>query len=275
MANYIENILGRKVNGVRVVPLLFKIVVLFTIFLLLSNFSSNYINLMLNRGELIKLMNQLLVKDLKESYVFAMNQHDIYSFNQDLPGAVSAIEQSASKELKGNKSLLLGVKANGDIFVMASKLPKAKTFTDKKVLDSISEAKKKNVFEGTINFDFLDSTYFGIYKYNPKWDVYLIRAEENDEFYQDSRRIFRNIAAVILIITIVCVVVGVFPPPFHSPVREPLHPRHHEDAGDAKNRAPRHESGAQRRRHLSRGRLQQPLQHHRQPAHHIQEIRGP
>ena len=210
MSNYIENILGRKVNGVRVVPLLLKIVVLFTIFLLLSNFSSNYINLMLNRGELIKLMNQLLVKDLKESYVFAMNQHDIYSFNQDLPGAVSAIEQSAAKELKGNKSMLLGIKPNGDVFVMASKLAKAKTFTDKKVLDTLNEAKKKNVVEGTVNFDFLNSAYFGIYKYNPKWDVFLIRGEELDEFYQDSRRIFWNISAVILLITLVCVVVGVF-----------------------------------------------------------------
>jgi len=66
------------------------------------------------------------------------------------------------------------------------------------------------VMEGTVNFRFLDSAYFGIYKYNPKWDVFLIRGEELDEFYQDSRRIFWNISVLILIITLVCVVVGVF-----------------------------------------------------------------
>ncbi|HOV63395.1 MAG TPA: hypothetical protein PLG43_05875, partial [Spirochaetia bacterium] len=63
MANLSEKVLGKKVNGVRVVPLTLKIIALFIVLLLVSNFASNYINLMLNRGELVKLMNQLLVKD--------------------------------------------------------------------------------------------------------------------------------------------------------------------------------------------------------------------
>ncbi|MDP3179829.1 MAG: adenylate/guanylate cyclase domain-containing protein, partial [Spirochaetaceae bacterium] len=60
--------------GTRVVPIVTKIVALFTVFLLASNFASNYINLVLNRGELLRLDNRLLVKDLAELYGFAANQ---------------------------------------------------------------------------------------------------------------------------------------------------------------------------------------------------------
>ncbi len=49
-----------------------------------------------------------------------------------------------------------------------------------------------------------------MYKFNPKWEVFLIRAEETSEFNRDSWIIFRNIAIIIVLITVVCVVLGVF-----------------------------------------------------------------
>ena len=66
MADPLKKVLGYKLNGTRVVPMIVKITIIFTVFLLISNFTTNYINLMLNRGEQIRLLNQLLVKDLKE-----------------------------------------------------------------------------------------------------------------------------------------------------------------------------------------------------------------
>ncbi len=210
MIRIIDKVFGRKINGVRVVPLLLKIVVLFTVFLLLSNFSSNYINLMLNRGMLVKLMNQLLVKDLKESYVFAMNQHDIYFYNQDLPGAVEAVEKNAAKELKGEMSMLLGIKPGGDILFMSSKTPREGRFDDRGALEFLQAAKDGGQPEGSVDFRFRGENYFGVYKYNPKWDVFLVRAEEVKEFFAESRNIFRNIASLIIVITVFCVLVGVF-----------------------------------------------------------------
>ena len=88
MPDPLAKVLGQKINGTRVVPLMIKIVTIFTVFLLLSNFVTNYLNLMLNRGEQIRLLNEILVKDLKELYVFANNQHEIYTFNPDLESAV-------------------------------------------------------------------------------------------------------------------------------------------------------------------------------------------
>ena len=77
----IKNFIGHKIRGTRVVPITLKITGLFTILLLLSNFTTNYINLVLNRGVQIKLLNQLLVRDLKDLHIFCNNQYEIFSFN--------------------------------------------------------------------------------------------------------------------------------------------------------------------------------------------------
>ncbi|GAB4372422.1 MAG: hypothetical protein Kow009_08460 [Spirochaetales bacterium] len=210
MSRWVDHVLGIKVKGVRVVPLTLKILTLFSIFLLLSNFVTNYINLMLNRGELMRLMNELLVKDLKDNYIFATNQYDIYFFNEDLEGAIAAMEQNAEKELKGQKSLYLGVKPDGKIAVMASKQPRWEEFPDPATLQKLNRNRENQVSEGTISFRYGGEEYFGVYKYNPKWGFYLIRAEEMKEFSAESRRIFWNIAGLIVAITLVCVVVGIF-----------------------------------------------------------------
>jgi len=205
-----EGVLGRKVGGVRVVPLVIKIVAIFTIFLLVSNFASNYINLLLNRGELIRLMNQLLVKDLKEIYVFATNQHEIYFYNQNYEETVKAIEESAIKSLKGQKSIAIGVKPDASMFFQASKVPRASSFEDGGTLSQLSQSLKSGRQEGSVYFRFNREDYFGVYKYIEKWDSFLIRGEELNEFYQDSQRIFRDVSFVILLITIFCALLGIF-----------------------------------------------------------------
>ena len=91
---------AKRVGGVRIIPLSFKIITIFTILLLLSNFVSNYINLMMNRRELVKLMNQLLIKDLKELYIYANNQYEIYQFTLDDQKAIQNISESASREFR-------------------------------------------------------------------------------------------------------------------------------------------------------------------------------
>ena len=151
MKGTLKSIFGNKVSGVRVVPLSIKIIVLFTIFLLISNFATNFINLMLNRGELIGLMNQLLVKDLKELHTFCNNQADIYTFNQDLDSALNNIIQSASKELKGERSTAFGMQMDGTILFQASKQTVIETFNDQAALEEMKAARARNE-EGSILF---------------------------------------------------------------------------------------------------------------------------
>ncbi len=89
----------RKVGATRVIPLYGKIVVLFLFFLLASNLATNYITLILGRSEQVKLMNQLLVKELKENYVTAGNQFQVYSFEQNLASSRDTLSSSAAAVL--------------------------------------------------------------------------------------------------------------------------------------------------------------------------------
>jgi len=209
MADWFSRVVGQKVNGVRVVPLVLKIVTIFTVFLLISNFTTNYINLMLNRGEQIRLLNQLLVKDLKELHVFAGNQFQIFNFNPDLEGAVENIESAAIRNHRGERSLSIGVTPDGAVFFQASTFDTATDFPDTEALETMNDALADGVEEGTINFEFAGYDYFGVYKYNNDWGMFQIRAEELTEFYADSVRIFRQVSVIILGLSIVFVVIGI------------------------------------------------------------------
>lgn len=210
MKKVIERIFGKKIQGVRVTPLVLKIVFIFTVFLLVSNFVSNYINLVLNQGEQLRLMNELLIKDLKELHVFALNQREIYLYNKDLETTLSTIEKSAEKSLKGEKSTAFGVTDSGEILFFASKSPRVERITDPKTLEILRTALVENSAEGSIHFSLNRNQYFGMFKYNPEWKVFLVRAEETNEFYSPSRKIFNRITLIIIVFTLICIIVGVF-----------------------------------------------------------------
>ena len=205
LMNPIVSIFGPKVGKTRVVPLVTKIVTLFTVFLLASNFASNYINLELNRGELIKLTNRLLIKDLAELYSFSSTQRQIYDFNGDLPGAMGAIEKSALKNLMKPHSTAFGVTKEGTFAFWASKQPKLSSFTDGKAIAALTGDPKG---EGKLSFSIGGMSYFGVYKYNDKWQVYIVRAEETVEFEEDTNAIFWRVAAIILALTAILIIVG-------------------------------------------------------------------
>ncbi len=210
MNDPLSRVLGQKVAGTRVVPLMLKIVVIFTIFLLVSNFTTNYINLMLNRGEQIRLLNQLLVKDLKEMHVFANNQFEIFTFNPDEAAAVRNLENAAMRNHRGERSVSFGVSPEGDLFFHAAEMSAPDRFGDERALEQMNAELAEGVEEGTLNFEHLGYQYFGVYKYNSSWDMFQLRAEELNEFYADSVRIFRNVSFIIVGITMIFALVGIF-----------------------------------------------------------------
>ncbi len=210
MADPLEKVLGKKINGTRVVPLVVKIAAIFTVFLLLSNFATNYINLMLNRGEQISLLNNLLIKDLKELYTFAGNQYDINQFQQNMESTVANLEEKGVSVLDGEKAVALGVRPDGDVFFQGSNLEKVDRFPDEDALDRMISDREGGTEQGSLYFDFAGNRYFGVFKYHPRWEVFVVRAEELGEFYAGSVRIFRNVSYIIVGLTIIVVVVGVF-----------------------------------------------------------------
>lgn len=205
-----KNSFFKSIEGTRLIPVTLKIVIVFAAFILVSNFTTNYINMVFTRTYMVTMMRQLLAKDLKDVYVFCNNQFEIYNYTQDLKGSIENIEKKGFNDFTKTKSALLGVKPDGSFLFQASRLKRADTFTDRETLSRLNAGMSKNVQEGVLEFRFNNEDYFGIYKYSPKWEAFIIRAEEKDEFNEDSRRVFRNVGAIIILLTIVCAVVGVY-----------------------------------------------------------------
>lgn len=200
---------GKKINGTRITPLSTKIIVIFTIFILVSNFASNYINLIYNRSELVKHIREQLIRDLKEIYTICNTQHEIYQYSDDYQESVKNIERNAFGQFKNKKSLFLGIEEFGIIKFQASKIKQHPRFDDNKTLALMRDNQRHGIYEGALPFRYNGDLYFGLYKYHPKWNLYLLRGEEYNEFYAESVRIFRNVSLIILFITLFTAIVGI------------------------------------------------------------------
>jgi class 3 adenylate cyclase len=209
MESPLEGMLGKKIGSTRIVPLVTKIVLIFSIFILVSNLLSNYINLMFNRTELMKLTKELLVKDLKETYTFASNQFEIYQFSKDVKKSMDTIEQSALRDLKASKAIFIGMRPDGAIMFQALHIPRMERFPDTTALSALVANKDAATLEGSLSFTLNRAEYFGVYKYNAKWDMFILRAEELNELNQNSRRIFMNISYIIVSLTVVIAIIGI------------------------------------------------------------------
>jgi adenylate cyclase len=209
MANPVEALLGKKVGGTRVTPLVWKIVLVFSIFVLAASLTTNYINLMFNRTELIKSVKELLVKDLKDIYTFSSSQRDIFEFTGDQKKSMANIEESALRELKNSKAVALGIRPDGTVAFMAAQAERMTAFPDAAALAQMTKEKEAGVEDGSLNFTLAGEKYFGVYKYNARWDVFILRAEELKEMYSRSQQIFINVSGIILIITALTALVGI------------------------------------------------------------------
>ena len=204
---------GQKINNTRVVPVTLKIVIVFTLFILISNLSSNYINLILNRAAFTKLEKQLLIKDLKAINEFCNTQYEIYLYTKDMPGSIVNITDKGLQELKNSKAIVLTINTNGSVFALSSRansqIKKFDNFQDKNAFNKMKNGFSNGTEQGFLDFNYDNAAYFGIYKYNAKWNFFILRAEEFNEFYAESRTIFRNISIIIILITLASAAVGI------------------------------------------------------------------
>lgn len=210
MAKIIENLLGKKINNTRVFPVTIKIILIFTLIIFVSNITSNYINLMFNRTELINSMRQLLGKDLRDIYTFCNTQHEIYSYNRDLRASVQGMRDKGLHELKNKKAVVLGIKPDGSLLFQSSRIKQFEKFPDRKSLGEMLKKKERRIEEGFMTVSYNNEEYFAIYKYNKKWDMFILRGEEVNEFYARSRTIFTYISIIVVLVTLVSAIVGIF-----------------------------------------------------------------
>jgi adenylate cyclase len=204
-----KGIFFKKVHRTRVIPVSLKITIMFIIFILASNFASNYVNLMSGRSIQFKLMKELLAKDLKEIYSFANTQYEIYQFNRDKHGTLGNIADKATYDLKNSKAIMLGVAKDGIVITYAPKASTLKFDIDQKSLAKMNENLEKGKGEDFLIAEIGGEDYFGVYKYNERWGMYIFRAEEVNEFYKESREKFLWIVGFIILITLFSTIAGV------------------------------------------------------------------
>jgi class 3 adenylate cyclase len=209
MQDIFERLAGRKINGVRVVPLMSKIIFIFAVFLLVSNFFSNYINLVLNRGEQTRLLNQILVKDLNDLHVFASRQTELLAFTGDEAAAISNIETSAASRFQLEGSLAMAVRPDGSILFLEGELAAPETF-DAEALQQMNERRSDGDTDGSFQFQIDGVSHLGVYRWHSDWDSYFVRAEQESEFLASSRQIFVQVSALIIVISLICLIVGIF-----------------------------------------------------------------
>ncbi|MDA3901264.1 MAG: adenylate/guanylate cyclase domain-containing protein [Spirochaetes bacterium] len=209
MKRTVKGFLFKSVNRTRVVPVRLKIIIIFILFIVLSNLSTNFINMMYNRNHQMKLMKIILAKDLKDLHVYSNTRYEIFTFNNDKDGALHNIKNKALYEMKNRKAAFIAVTPEGEILLDAShEGPVWESFAPE-ALQKMKES-MEDEGQGFLSVKNGDYDYFGIYKYNSKWDAFLFRAEEYGEFYEESWATIEVISIIILISTVVLTILGVF-----------------------------------------------------------------
>lgn len=199
----------RMVGQTPIIPLSLKIMSAFVVLLLISTFSTNYLNLVLNQREIVKKTNELLVKELKDVYLFSSNQFDIFEYSGDRQGALDAISTSASHELKTDHARAFGVTREGSILFQAVRGDRMSVFPDAEVLEAMNQKRLEGLSEGSIHYEGPEGEFFGVYKYLDKWEAYIIRAELYSDMVAATNRIFLFISLVIVVMVLFFVAIGV------------------------------------------------------------------
>lgn len=171
--------------------------------MLASNISSNLINLVMNRGEQVKLLNALLVRDLTELFIFSGNQYEIYkNYEKDLDKSAQVLVQNSQHNLKRARSSAFGVRPDGSFLFFASPDLQWTTFPDPEALRGVTDQFAQGIKEGVFEFQWEGKTFRSIYKYQGGWDVYLMRVEDTAVFNEDSMRVFWTISVIIVLFSL-------------------------------------------------------------------------
>ena len=196
------------VGDTPIIPISSKILLVFIVLLLLSNFFTNFVNLQLNQRQIINLTNQNLVNQLKEIYTTATNQYEIYKYSQDKDESINSIIDTAKKGFSQNNSMVMGVEVGGRLLFSASASENEEFFWDSDALYEMNEKRLDGITEGSIYFNTQRGEFLGVYKYHEDWRCYFLRAELVSDMNSSTVKIFALISGIICIITVIFLWIG-------------------------------------------------------------------
>ncbi|MCS7298549.1 MAG: adenylate/guanylate cyclase domain-containing protein [Spirochaetia bacterium] len=181
----------RRFSNLKIKSTPLRIAIIFSIFILFSNLITNYINLSLNNVEIVNQSKKILANDLRLIYNYANNQYDLFVNTGNFEKAFSNIVARSINTFENKGSVCIGISNNKIIF-------SSSTFE----ITNISITTLTNL-EGSVEFMINGNKYFGFYKFNQKFNFHIVRAENENEFYEYSRRVFFNISLIVVGITLI------------------------------------------------------------------------
>lgn len=201
--------LFQYVGRTPIIPISAKILAIFIILLLLSNFMTNLLSINLSQRQKNVLTNQLMVNELKEMYITAGNQYQIYSYSKNKEECIEALKKSASSSFTMDNSCAMAFDRTGKILFFVNNNGRTlAAFNDKAVLDKLNADFDKGINQGSFSFDYGDGEYFGIYKYHNDWNCYIVRAESRSDTNREMKHVILITAAIILGLTVIFLFVG-------------------------------------------------------------------
>lgn len=201
--------LFQYVGKTPIIPISAKILTIFIILILLSNFMTNLLSINLSQKQKNVLTNQLLVNELKEMYITAGNQYQIYSYSKNKDECINALKKSAASTFTMDNSCALAFDRTGKILFFTSNNGRTlDSFNDKEVLDKLNKDFDEGINQGSVSFDFGAGEYFGIYKYHNDWNCFIVRAELRSDTKREMYTVILISAAIIFGLTIVFLFVG-------------------------------------------------------------------
>ncbi len=202
----------QRVGDTPIIPISAKLLVIFIMLLLLSNLLTNFITLSLSQRKVIQLTNEILVGQLKTLYTTADNQYQISLYSQDEETSLSALRETAESDFSQNHSLALGVRTDGSILFAEARnmLGAWYRFSDEESLATLNKNLSKGQTEGTVSFKgSTGDDYFGVYKYHPQWECFIIRAELRSDTQDSMLRVMLIIVPIIIVFIIIFLVTGI------------------------------------------------------------------
>jgi len=207
----VRKTLFQHAGSTPIVPISAKILTIFIILILLSNFMTNFVSLQLSQRQLITLTNTVLTDQLKELYTNAGNQFQLASFSGDKEAACKALGKTAAKNFVLPNSTAFGLQQSGKMLFSAWKNPSmaATEWSDQAALSFMNTNLANGVQEGSVSFKTQVGEYFGVYKYQSDWQCYLVRAELRRDTQRDTYRVLMIISLIIIMLTGFFIFIGI------------------------------------------------------------------
>lgn len=200
------------VGNTPIIPISAKILLIFVFLILLSNFMTNFLSIHLSEKQKTELTNQLMINQLKELYINAGNQYQIYSYSKEKEKCVDSLIRTSESGFTQRHSCAFAFDRTGKMlfFVCNNKGVNSTVFSDVKVLDKLNGDFDKGKEQGSVVFDIGHGEYYGIYKYHHDWNCYFVRAESRADSIREMYTVIGITAGIIILLTVIFMCLGFF-----------------------------------------------------------------